>query len=341
MATQAQIDRDEVNSILSLYHLDGLEDFGALPAATAYRAYWLRVSGRRYVMTISPRRRFEDMVFDKELLLHLRRLGLGVPSVVENIARGSFTPWMRPGRYVSIYADLAGRRLGAFELRTRHARAVGDFLARVHRATDGFWAARPNPRGLPELVPLMDKAERALVKPRIEARYGEAIAALRVELTRQRRRRPRGRRGVVHGDLSPECARFERERLVGVLGFEAACTERYTVDLAAAISAWCWEPSAAQRGGPAGAFSLAKIRGMLAAYQDVRPLAPAERAELLDDLRAIALHGALQRFVRYELGHAERSSGGAFHDYRHPREKLAAIDDELGRRLFERALAEA
>lgn len=318
------LDREELSSILSLYHLDGLEEFGDLPGASPSRVYWVRANGRRYLLRISSKRRFKDMVFERDLLDQLRRSGLPVPRLIENVASGAFTPWTSRGRYVSLFEDLGGRRLGVFELRTRHTRAIGEFLARMHTALDGFSSHRGNEFDLLRLEQLREKAVRTAGTPKLAARYAADVRVLCDELDRQRERRPRGTRGVVHADLFVGNARFREDRLSGVIDFDRACTDRLNWDLAVAINAWCWEPSARQAGGPAGAFSRPKLRGLLDAYSAIRPLSGADVDELSSDLRLVALRFALSRFSDFELKRSA-PAGRPYKDYRHFLARLSAL----------------
>jgi len=329
-----RLDRDELCSILSLYHLDGLEDWAELPSGTEHLVYTIQVSGRRYLLRFSAHRRFADMVFEKELLSHLRRLGLPVPRVVENVASGSFTPWSARGRYVSLFEDTGGRRLGLFELRTRHARAIGDFLGRMHRAGETFAEDRAIPPVTEALAAAWTRVERGLSRPKVRAVVGESVAVFERELRDQERRRFSPPRTLVHGDLFVGSARFEGDQLVGVLDFANAGIGRATWDLAMAVNAWCWEPSVRQKGGPAGAFGLAKVRGLLSAYEAVRPLSAFEARELALDLRLAPLFYGLVRVAEHEVGRSRRP----YRDHRHFVARLDALAGDGATTLVERAM---
>lgn len=332
-----RLDRDELCSILSLYHLEGLEDFGELPSSAYQQVYWIQVAGRRYLLRFSAKRRFADMVFEKELVAHLRRLGLPAPRVLENVASGSFTPWSARGRYVCLFEDTGGRRLGMFELRTRHARAIGDFLGRMHRAGETFGDDRPGTTALERLPAQWSRLEAALRRPTIARALGGVVATLESEVDEQLRRRPRGGRTLVHGDLFVGSTRFRDELLVGVLDFASAGLDRATWDLAVATNAWCWEPSSRQMGGPAGAFSVPKTRGIIAAYEGVRSLAEGDKRDLASDLRLAPLVHALGRILDYEVTRARGDR--PYRDYRHFLARLEVLRGGGAESLLERALA--
>jgi homoserine kinase type II len=330
-----KLDRDELSTILSLYHLDGLEDFGDLPGGMANRSYWVRVNGRRYWLRLSARRKFADLLFEKELLAHLRQAGLPVPRVVENVASGAFTPWDARGRYVWLFEDTGGRRLGVFELRARHTRAIGDFLARMHRTSTTFAASRESEFDLYAISAWSDRLERARRTGRLAKRHHPDLARVEAQLDLQLRRRMRGAYGIIHGDLFVGNARFRGEQLAGVLDFERACRERLSVDLAVAINTWCWVPAAEQRGGPSGSFHRPRVKSLLGAYQGVRKLSEIDKKELAEDLKLVAVRSILTRMAEFEL---RRPAGLPYKDYRHFLARLDALTDGGAEELVAKCL---
>jgi homoserine kinase type II len=332
----ADLDREELCSILSLYHLEGLEDFGDVAGGAPSRVYWVRVSGRRYLLRISSRRRFKDMLFEKDFLTQLRATGLPVPRLIENVASGAFTPWTSRGRYISLFEDLGGRRLGVFELRTRHTRAIGEFLGKMHSISSRIAAGPPNEFELAHLEELHQRTKKTFATAKGEAGYGADLAQLEAELAEQKKRKPKGELGAVHADLFIGNARFRDDRLVGVLDFDRACRDRLNWDLAVAINAWCWEPTAKQAGGPAGAFSKSKLRALLSAYQSVKPIAEPDRKELPADLRLISVRFALGRLVEFEIKRARKDS--PYKDYRHFLARLDVLQEGGAEQLIAEAL---
>ena len=79
------LSRDEVRSILSLYHLEALEDFGGIPEGSINTSYWVQVGGRRYFLRITERKRVRDMVYEQQLLDHLATAQLPVPRLLETL----------------------------------------------------------------------------------------------------------------------------------------------------------------------------------------------------------------------------------------------------------------
>ncbi len=340
MAGTVLLDKEEVRSILSLYHLEDLEDFGGRVGAFSPASYWVKAGGRRYDLRITERKTLDDMVFEKDLLLHLRRAGLPVPTLVRNVARGTFTPWARRGRYVSLFEHTPGRALGRFEIRARHTRTIGRVLGELHRATTGFRRRRSNPWSLSALTERQGRLERALAKRRLPRRLEPVVAGLGEEISRQVERIPQQLlpMGPIHGGLGLERVRYQRDGLSGLVDFETACRDRFVLDLALAVSAWCWEASPRQSGGPAGRFRLTKVRAMLDGYQRGRELSSAERAALPDELRLVAARFAVERLVDHELGRRSKDGSVPYEDFRHHTARLDALGSGRAEELVRRGL---
>ena len=335
MAAHVVLSRDEIQSILSLYHLDPLEDFGGIDEGAINTAYWVQAGGRRYFLRLTENKRLDDMIFEKELLLHLDRHALPVPRLLRNVAKGTFTLWSPWGRYVSMFQFIPGRPLGVFEIRPKHARVVGRFAAQLHNATREFRRRRVSEFDIVTLDQRVERLRRALEKRRLARRFADDVAELRVEVDAQLNRAvDHLPRGIVHGGLFLENARFQRDALIGVVDFEHAAYDRLLVDLAVAVNAWCWRPSPKQNGGPAGRFDLPRVRAMIQGYHRIRPLSRAEQRALPSELRRVALHFALARLIRFELRRPAKASG--YEDYRHFAARLRALKDGNAEQLIAR-----
>jgi len=97
--------------------------------------------------------------------------------------------------------------------------------------------------------------------------------------------------GIIHADLFPDNVFFQDGGLSGLIDFYFACTDFLAYDLAICLNAWCFEPDLS--------FNVTKARLMLAHYQAVRPLTPAELSALPLLARGSALRFLLTRL--YDL----------------------------------------
>lgn len=324
------LSKDEVRSILSLYHLDALEDFGGIPEGSINTSYWVQVDGRRYFLRITERKRVRDMIFERLLLDHLSRAQLPVPRLLENVAKGTFTPWSRRGRFVSLFEYLEGRDLGIFEVRPAHVRQVAQFAARMHLATRDFTRTKKNEYDLQALEKKLKKLETAISQKKLSPELAHDVAHLTLELNRQKKRSfEHLPRGTVHGDLFVDNVKWHANKISGVIDFEMSSSERLTWELAVGINAWCWTPSAEQHGGPSGYFDRAKVIAFLKGYSTVRELEKDELEALSQDLRLAASRFAITRLVDFELKvlPPERR---VYKDYRHFMQRLVALSEGGG-----------
>lgn len=320
MGARAQLDRDEVRAILSLYHLEGPDDFGAAGGASV----WVEVGAKKYVLRVLDHKRIDDMIFEKEVLGHLERHGLPVPRLVRNVAQGTFTPWSSRGRYASLFEFLPGRPVGVFELRAQHARRIGHLCARMHRELGDF-----RKRADPVLDPggieaRLRRVRRAVETKRLPRRFHphlEVIEAAWAACAPMPADLPGG---VVHGRFGLSALRFLEQEVVGLVDFEGAGRGRWISDLAAAVHEVGWRPATDQRGGPAGRFDASRVRALLRAYHRVRPLEDAERRALPDELRLHALDRVLDRICLYEMRPPSRRPK-PYRDYRHYVARLEAL----------------
>ncbi len=331
------LSREQIASILSLYHLGEPESFEGIQEGSINTAYWVRVGGQRYFLRITERKRIADMIYERELLAALHESDLPVPELIPNVAKGTFIPWSSRGRYVSLFHYMEGRELGVFEVRPSHVEDVAAFAARMHLATTTFARTRQNEFALAALEKKLARLQNAIDKRRLAQRFAPDLAILQAELIRQRDRATEDLpRGTVHGDLFVDNVKFKNGKLVGVIDFEMASTERLIWEIAVGINAWCWQPSAEQQGGPAGHFSVEPVGAFLRGYDQTRPLADSEWSALPDELRLAAARFAISRLIDFELKSLPPEQR-VYKDYRHYMQRLRVLAGDGAEALISRA----
>jgi homoserine kinase type II len=252
---------------------------------------------------------------------------------MEHLAAKRGLPCPRPvkARDGEALRELAGRPAavctflpGVWPRRVRpeHCAPLGDALARLHLAGEGFAATRANALGPAGWPPLLDRcrAEGDAVRPGLVAELDEALAAIL-----------RGwpapgalPSGHIHADLFPDNAFFlpgpdGRPRVSGLIDFYFACTDLLAYDLAVCLNAWCFEPDGR-------AFNVTKAHALLSAYGALRPLSGAERAAL-----PVLCRGAALRFLLTRLHDWTATPAGALVTRKDPLEYLRKL------RFFSRA----
>jgi homoserine kinase type II len=94
--------------------------------------------------------------------------------------------------------------------------------------------------------------------------------------------------GVIHADLFPNNVFFLGDRLSGMIDFYFACNDLLAYDIAICLNCWCFESDMS--------FNATKALRLVAGYQSVRRLEPAEVAAL-----PLLARGAAFRFLLTRL----------------------------------------
>jgi len=119
--------------------------------------------------------------------------------------------------------------------------------------------------------------------------------------------------GIVHGDLFRDNVLWKAGQLSALLDFESAFHGPFVYDLLVTLCAWCFRSE----------FELTLARAMLAGYESVRPLSPAERAAVPVEGPLACLRFVSSRLTDFEL----RAPAGTapVRDYRRFFQRLEAI----------------
>jgi len=322
-----ELDFEEIQSILSLYHLDGLVSHKTLHREKFETFYRVETDEQGFFLRVCIGRAFGHMVFEKDLLKYLSQQSLPIPIIEENVASGAFTPWSVDGRYVSLYRDVAGRSLGRFEFGEHHCQKVGDFLARLHSMSDGF-SSRSSAKNVIALTRFAyDSVCREIAENPNFARLHPDLSELKSELEEQECRTITGARGIHHGGIRISSLLFHQSELTLVRGFSKCGHDRFLFDLAKAIYECCWIPNSVSQQGPSGKYALERINAVVRGYMTTKNTPRKFWISLSDDLRLCALISAIRRLKDFEL---DKEVSIIFEDYRHDISKLRALRS-LGR----------
>ena len=231
---------------------------------------------------------------ESALLDHLAARGL---PVARPLARGDGTTLSEHGgKPVALFPWVDGTIRCQATVSEGDAATVGAALARIHLAG----SPRPRP-GRFRVADLRTRCDH------IAAHGGELApwaATLRAALAEvESRRHPDAHRGLCHGDLFRDNVLWRDADLAALLDFESAADERFAFDLTVTLLAWTY----------GGAFSPPLARAMVAGYQSVRPLPPADRVALFAEAQLAALRFTVTRITDYAMrAHLGANSGRDF-----------------------------
>ncbi len=281
MAVYTEVSDEELAAFVAEYRIGEPLSCKGIAEGVENSNYLLQTDQGPFILTLYEKRVAEaDLPFFLGLMEHLAQRGIACPTPVRD-ADGQALKRLagRPAAIISFLAGMWPRRVTP-----RHCRAVGEALARLHRAGADFPMTRRNALSVDSWRPLFDLcAERA----------DEVRVGLRDELDRELEMLESNwpaelPSGVIHADLFPDNVFFRDDRLSGLIDFYFACTDALAYDIAVCLNAWCFERDAS--------FNVTKAQQLMAGYQSVRACTAAE----IDSLPLLA-QGAAIRFLLTRL----------------------------------------
>ncbi|MBL0319590.1 MAG: homoserine kinase [Alphaproteobacteria bacterium] len=277
MAVYTRLSRNDITQFLAQYTLGELREFHPIQEGIENTNYLIITSEGKFILTLFENRVNEkDIPFFIELKKYLASCGIACPKpMIDQDGRLFSVLANKPAVIVSF---LHGR--GVEHIEGFHLPALGEQLANMHNAVEGFHQTRQNDLSIKGWQQLFDKmaTKLNLVDPALESMINKELDFLNVSWDFDIPR------GVIHADLFPDNVFFEDETLTGVIDFYFACTDYFAYDLAICINAWCFDP--AWNFKPNFAASLVK------AYHRQRPLSETEISAL-----SVLLRGAAIRFL--------------------------------------------
>ncbi|MEN5083642.1 homoserine kinase [Bosea sp. TWI1241] len=282
MAVYTEVPDDQMAAFVARYGIGDLLSAKGIAEGVENSNYLLRTTQGSYILTLYEKRVDPaELPFFLGLMEHLAGRGLICPVPLRDRDGAQLGRLAgRPAALVTFLDGLSVRRPGA-----AHCAEVGRGLALLHQAGADFAMRRVNALSVPGWRPLAEQAgaQADNVSPGLAAR-------VMAEIERHERGWPQGLPGgVIHADLFPNNVFFIKEKLSGLIDFYFACNDAYAYDLAICLNSWCFESDFS--------FNLTKGQAMLAGYESVRRLEPAEVAALPELCRGSALRFLLTRLV--------------------------------------------
>jgi len=287
MAVFTALSDAEVERLLQQYSLGRLHALQGIASGIENSNFFLSTDLGDFVLTVFERLGFAQLPFYLELMQHLARRGLPVPSPCETRA-GTLVAEAR-GKPVAIVDRLPGRWVEA-PIPAQCA-TMGDLLARMHLAASDFPRFQPNLRGIGWWKDALARLEPKLPDPVFQELAEEVIFQDSFFRSPAFEQLPSG---PIHGDLFRDNVLWEGNRIGGVIDFYFAGCSLWLYDLAVTVNDWCVDLATAE-------FDPARARALLDAYHAVRPLTELERDCWRTALRAAALRFWISRLYDLHL----------------------------------------
>jgi homoserine kinase type II len=310
MAVYTDITEGELEGFLREYEIGTLLSYKGIAEGSENSNFLLHTSGGTFILTLYERRvDAGDLPFFLGLMQHLAQKGVSCPLPV--VRRDGGMIGSLAGRPAAIITFLEG--VWVRRPYSGHCRELGKALAELHVAGHDFPLARPNALSVAGWHKLWAAARPRAdeVEPGLSAEVDADFAAIDGQWPTDLPS------GVIHADLFPDNVFFLGEKLSGLIDFYFACNDLYAYDLATCLNAWCFEKD--------HSFNLTKGTALLAGYQSVRPLEPAERAAL-----PLLARGSALRFMLTRLYDWLTIPDGALVQKRDPHEYIRRLRFQRG-----------
>lgn len=280
MAVYTEIPDDELDAFVAAYDLGEVTSVKGIAEGVENSNYLLGTVNGQFILTLYEKRVDPaDLPFFVGLMEHLAGRGLSCPLPVRDRSGKALN--RLAGRPAAIVTFLPGRSLR--RAKTEHCVAVGEALAQLHLAGDGFVLRRPNALSVRGWRPIYQQCSG-----RADSVFPGLGAEIERELDYLEEHWPRGLpQGVIHADLFPDNVFFLGGELSGLIDFYFACDDMLAYDVAICLNAWCFEPD--------GALNVTKARALTSGYRAVRAFRSEEIAALPLLARGSALRFLLTR----------------------------------------------
>ena len=285
MAVYTDVAADELAAFIGQYDIGELLSYKGIAEGVENSNFLLHSGAGYFILTLYEKRVARaDLPFFLGLMTHLASHGINCPQPVKN--RNGETLSTLAGRPAAIINFLEG--IWPRKPTAVHCAGVGQALAKMHLAGQGFAMSRANALSVSGWRPLFEQAAtradevqhglRAFIGTELEHLEGN-VWPTNLPL------------GVIHADLFPDNVFFLGEQVSGLIDFTFACNDLLAYDVAICLNAWCFESDCS--------FNVTKARAFLSAYERERPLTEAEQHALPLLARGAALRFLLTRLVDF------------------------------------------
>ncbi len=294
MGTFTVLGEAAVVGLVEAFGLGSLATFRSIAAGTINSNYEVITDRGRWFVRVNEGKAEVDVAWEARVVAALHEAGVTTPAPL--VARDGRPYAACDGRkWASVFPWCEGVHLAADEVTAARAHTFGRELAGLHVA--GLAMPTALRRGsIYDHDHLVSRYER--IAREDDPALRRAIAIVGEELAAAATAAPIRRRattGIIHGDLFRDNVRWDGDRLAAILDFEQASGGSLAYDVAVCINDWCWT----------GEVRIDLARALLAGYQRVRTLTPADRDALLIEVRAAAARFTITRITDVYLARVD------------------------------------
>ncbi|MDO6513964.1 homoserine kinase [Neptuniibacter sp. 2_MG-2023] len=266
MAVYTQLDKDDLNQLLTDFDLGSLVSFKGIEGGIENTNYFISLikdgAKREYVLTLFEELDHEELPYFIELCQWLSDRHIDVPFAIQD--RNGIGLKRLKNRPAAIQPRFYGEHVGQTDLTPEHCAAIGKVLGEFHVAARDFYLKRQAHRGV-----FWWRRESELIAPKLSV---EDQKLLKDEVLRfdQLRENPSNIEvGTIHGDLFHDNVLFQGTEVSAVLDLYNAATGFLLFDLAIVANDWCSNPD--------GSIDRQREEALLKAYNQARPFTEGDR----------------------------------------------------------------
>lgn len=305
MAVYTEIPDAELIEYLKQYDIGELHSLKGIAEGVENSNYLLSTDAGMHILTLYEKRvNVDDLPFFLGLMDHLAGNGLECPQPIA----------LKNGEQLSKLADRPSAIISYLDGNSvkrpsnTHCRQLGEAMAQMHLAGEGFEIKRPNALTVENWRPLYEMSGQG--SNTVAAGLSKLIED---ELTYLEGNWPSDLpTGVIHADLFPDNVFFLKDKLSGIIDFYFACNDILAYDIAICINAWCFETD--------HSFNVTKAQAMLKGYNSVRQMTK-------DEIEALPVlcRGSALRFLLTRLYDWLNVPEGALVTPKNPSEYIAKL----------------
>lgn len=309
MAVYTEIDDDALVDFMSAYDVGEVLSCKGIAEGIENSNFLVTTTSGPFILTLYEKRvDATDLPFFLGYMDHLAGKGIPCPVPVKTRDGDDLRELSnRPAALITFLAGMSPKRPTA-----DHCAGVGEGLARLHLAGEGFDITRANTLGVSAWRELLTSCDGHGNNDQValQSRLNKVLDNLESKWPSDLPS------GLIHADLFPDNVFFRHGHLSGIIDFYFACADSYAYDIGICMNAWCFEAD--------GSFNITKARRLLAEYQRVRPLSDDEIAHL-----PILCQGAAMRFLLTRLYDWVNTPADAFVTPKNPDEYIKKLEFHL------------
>ncbi len=315
MAVFTPLDEAQIRNLLARYNVGDYVSHEGILDGVENSNFHVYTNRTHLVLTVfEDRTNVADLPFFFAYTDHL--VGMGIPCPGPILTNAHEASVLAGEKRAALFPFLEGRSLTISELQAEHCADLGRFVARMHLAVGDFTMERENALSLAGWQRLADK-----IRDRADSVQAGLARMVDDELAWLAQHWPRYLpRGATHLDIFPDNVFFRDDKVSAIIDFYFSATDMLAYDLAIVINAWCFDKDFR--------FRADCYQALLAGYESIRALSPAEK-----DALPVLLRGASVRFLMTRLHDWVFHDSGSFVKPHDPLAYLARLQFHQTERL--------